>query len=296
MAVELGRLALWIHTFVPGLPMSNLDHGLVHANSLTGIGSIDEALDALQPDRKPGEMSLFDSILTDQLASAKTLLIDVANASEANKAEVEEGARLLAQAREAADTARQIFDAAVAARIGAIHPGAILDEESLQRVLARPEVTETAGPLRPAHMPYLFPEVFLRDEPGFDVILGNPPWEELVYEEIKFWTLRFPGLKGHPAKRQQQLIQGYRASRPDLLAQMEAERAASNDLRAVLAKGPYPGLERGHADLYKAFGWRFLQFTRAGGRFAVVLPRTATSALGSAEWRSAVLTEARSPA
>ncbi len=72
--------------------MSNLDHGLVNANSLTGIGTIDEALDALQPGRQPGEMSLFDEILTDQLASAKTLLIDVANASEANKAEVEEGA------------------------------------------------------------------------------------------------------------------------------------------------------------------------------------------------------------
>ena len=49
MAVELSRLALWIHTFVPGLPMSNLDHGLVCANGLTGIGTIDEALDALQP-------------------------------------------------------------------------------------------------------------------------------------------------------------------------------------------------------------------------------------------------------
>ena len=97
MAVELARLALWIHTFVPGLPMSNLDHGLVNANSLTGIGTIDEALDALQPDREPGEIGLFDEILTDQLASSKTLLVDVANASEANKAEVEEGARLLAR-------------------------------------------------------------------------------------------------------------------------------------------------------------------------------------------------------
>ena len=111
---------------------------------------------------------------------------------------------------------------------------------------------------------------------------GGTGHEETVLTPI-------PGLKGHPVKRQQQLIQEYRASRPDLVAQMEAERDASNDLRAVLAKGPYPGLERGHADLYKAFGWRFLQFTRPGGRFAVVLPRTATSALGSAAWRSAVL-------
>ncbi|MEI8045523.1 MAG: hypothetical protein WCL11_29210, partial [Verrucomicrobiota bacterium] len=269
--------------------MSNLDHGLVNANSLTGIGTIEEALDALQPGRKPGEISLFDEILTDQLASAKTLLVDVANASEANKAEVEEGARLLTQAREAADTARRIFDAAVAARLGWIDPGLILDDKSLQRVLNMPEVVEAPEELQPAHMPYLFPEVFLRSEAGFDVILGNPPWEELVYEEIKFWTLRFPGLKGHPVKRQRELIDGYRSSRPDLVSEMESEREAANAVRAVLAKGPFPGLEKGHADLYKAFAWRFLQFTRKAGRFAVVLPRTAMSALGSAEWRSAVL-------
>jgi hypothetical protein len=39
LAVELSRLAIWIHTFVPGLPMSSLEHGLVCANSLTGIAS-----------------------------------------------------------------------------------------------------------------------------------------------------------------------------------------------------------------------------------------------------------------
>ena len=35
------------NTFVPGLPMSNLDHGLVNANSLTGIGTIEESVNAL---------------------------------------------------------------------------------------------------------------------------------------------------------------------------------------------------------------------------------------------------------
>ena len=289
MAVELARLALWIHTFVPGLPMSNLDHGLVCANSLTGIGTIDEALDALQPGRNPGEITLFDEILSDQLASSKTLLIDVANASEASKAEVEEGTRILAQAREAADTARRIFDAAVAARLGWIEPGLVMDDASLRDLLIEDSLVEVEDYLVPAHMPYLFPEVFLRDRPGFDVLLGNPPWEELVYEEIKFWTLRYPGLKGQPAKRQTQLLSEYRAARPDLVEEMEAERETANFLREVLATGPYPGMGTGHADLYKAFAWKFLQLTRQGGRFAVVLPRTATAALGSAAWRNAVL-------
>ena len=202
MAVELARLALWIHTFVPGLPMSNLDHGLVNANSLTGIGTIDEALDALQPGRKPGEMSLFDDDHHRQpRLRRRRFCIDVANASEANKAEVEEGARLLAQAREAADTARRIFDAAVAARIGWIQPGLILDEESLLRVLERPEVAEAAERLKPAHMPFLFPEVFLRDRSGFDVILGNPPWEKVQGRRpTSGGAFECPGLRSMPTE------------------------------------------------------------------------------------------------
>ncbi len=42
LSVQLARLAVWIHTFVPGLPLSFLDHNLVHGNSLVGVGSLDE--------------------------------------------------------------------------------------------------------------------------------------------------------------------------------------------------------------------------------------------------------------
>lgn len=288
MAVELARLALWIHTFVPGLPMSNLDHGLVNANSLTGIGTVDEALDALQPGRKPGEVSLFDEILTDQLASAKTLLVDLANAGEANKSEVEEGARLLAEARQAAETARQIFDAAVAARMGWIDPGVILDEESLQRVLQQPGVARAAHELQPAHMPYLFPEVFLRNAEGFDVLIGNPPWEKVKVETHQWWGLRLPGLRSMPQKEKIAALKAFRASRPDLEAEFELEQAQVLALNQAIKNGPFK-LGSGDTDLYQAFAWRNWQLLRKGGRAAVVLPRGALSGSALADWRQTVL-------
>ena len=49
MAVELARLSLWIHTFVPGLPLSLLDHNLVRGNSLVGIATFDEASELMGP-------------------------------------------------------------------------------------------------------------------------------------------------------------------------------------------------------------------------------------------------------
>jgi hypothetical protein len=43
IAVDLARLAIWIHTFVPGLPLSFLDHNLRTGNALVGIGTLEEA-------------------------------------------------------------------------------------------------------------------------------------------------------------------------------------------------------------------------------------------------------------
>jgi hypothetical protein len=289
MAVELARLALWIHTFVPGLPMSNLDHGLVNANSLTGIGTIDEALDALQPDRRPGQMGLFDEILTDELASAKTLLADVANASEASKAEVDTGARLLAQSREAAGTARQIFDAAVAKRTGQIDVGLLLDEEAIRAAISLPAILPVAKRLCPAHMPFLFPEVFLREDPGFDVLLGNPPWEAPHVKAGRWWNLRFPGLLSLSDDEQGARIDELREQRPDLAQQFDDDSADADFMRAALLSLGLPGLGTGHVDLYQVFAWRNWQFLRGRGRAGVVFPRSALSGSGLSTWRRTVL-------
>jgi hypothetical protein len=293
MAVELARLAIWIHTFVPGLPMSNLDHGLVCANSLTGIGTIEEALDALQPERIPGQGSLFDSLIMESLASAKALLQDVANADEANKAEAKQAAQLIIQAKAAAEPTRLIFDAAIATRIGRLPVGTILSQDDINRVGATGLLNEVNNQLHPAHLPYLFPEAFLRDNPGFDVTVGNPPWEKAKVEEHQWWGLRIPKLRSMPQKQKNAALREFQDSRPDLMVEYLAEVAAADGLRSVLIKGPYPGIGKGgDPDLYQAFAWRNWQLARSiGGRVALVLPRGALSGASLAEWRKTVLSE-----
>lgn len=291
MSVELARLAIWIHTFVPGLPMSNLDHGLVYANSLTGIGTIEEALEALQPGRKPGEQTFFDEVITDSLISAKSLLTDMANAGEADKQQVAEAAALLAQAREAAEPTRHIFDTAVATRIGRIPPGSIMATTNLDSYVASGLLDEIHKQLRPAHMPYLFPEVFIRDNPGFDVILGNPPYEELQVEEPKFWMRVRPGLLGLSPAAQRAEVQRLRNDRADLLPELEREIAEVASMRQVLLAGPYPGLGTGDIDLYRAFAWRFWQLLRTSGHLGVITARTLINSAGGVDWRKAVLSQ-----
>ncbi len=45
IAVELARVSIWIHTFVPGLPLSFLDHNFVCGDSVTGVSTLDEVED-----------------------------------------------------------------------------------------------------------------------------------------------------------------------------------------------------------------------------------------------------------
>lgn len=279
LAVELSQLALWIHTFVPGLPMSSLDHGLVLANSLTGIGTIDEAMDALKVD------GLFEQIIREPLTAARDLLIDYANASEADKSEVAAGAEMLAKARDAAAPAKAIFDVAVAKRLGVTIDEA-WDAEQFVALAAMREVREAVDPLRPAHMPYLFPEVFLRDRSGFDVLVGNPPWEKVQVDERAIWASHFPGLRGLSVAEQQRRMAEYRLRRPDVVALIEDLVKTTDAFRAALLASGYPGMGSGHPDLYKAFAWRFWWLVRSGGRVGVVLPRSAVSSTGTGLWRT----------
>ena len=48
VAVQLARLGIWIHTFVPGLPLSLLDRNLIHGNSLAGVGRLLELEDRVR--------------------------------------------------------------------------------------------------------------------------------------------------------------------------------------------------------------------------------------------------------
>jgi len=292
IAVELARVGIWIHTFVPGLPMSSLDHNLVCANSLTGIGTIDEALEALEPGTdRTGTVSSLRIMIETALDDAKELLLRAAESAEATKAEVKEAAAIAREAAEKAERAKALFDAAVAARIGEVDLTDVHDVDTILTVTGTGEIGDSIDSLNPGHMPYLFPEVFLRDRGGFDVLIGNPPWEKIKVEEHGWWGLRFPGLRGLSQAKKNALLKELKVERPDLVASYKAEVEVTDRMRAVIARGPFKGIGRGDIDLYQAFAWRNWQLVRDGGSAGVVLPRGALSGAGTVEWRRTVLDE-----
>ena len=294
IAVELARLSLWIHTFVPGLPLSFLNHNLARGDSLVGIGSAEEVVEVLEPRkaRPAGQMSFVAQLISDWLDDAREPLLRLGRAADATRDELAAVYEAQEQARDAVAPVRDFFDLVCAMRRGEI--GAI-ENLTVDAIVNHPDLDDarmSGDHFDALHFPVVFPEVFMRERPGFDCLLGNPPWEKLQVEEHSFYALHVPGLRGLSQDRAEQELARLRSTRPDLIELYETESARVVELREALAAGPYAGLTAGRPDLFKAFAWRFFQLVRDGGRVGIVLPRKALEASGTATWRKAMLADA----
>ena len=298
LSVHLARLAVWIHTFVPGLPLSVLDHTLVRGNSLVGVGTVDDV-------RKKFEEAtgtLFAVDAESLLGQASKPLNRLANINDATLQDIAAAREAMREALEAISGTAALCDLIAAQPISADEKVVGFPFEDWERLADDLETLSAVGAARQdlaglhaLHFPIAFPEVFLRRRQGFDVILGNPPWQEATVEEHAFWARHFPGLRSLSQRQQEAEKARLREARPDLVAIYETELVEMEQVRNVLVGGAYPGMGTGDPDLYKAFCWRFWHLTAAdGGRIGVVLPRSALAAKGSTDFRVEMFQKASS--
>lgn len=295
MAVDLARLSVWVHTFVPGLPLSLLDYNLVVGNSLVGIATLEEAADVLAEGP-----ALWSFRAQDLLGAAQEQLDRIGRLADADAAQIDEARAAWEAARDSLAPSEALFDILAASRIDAtlqqrLNEGELVNwiGEDVRHRLPGSEPHRIARAalqaIPPFHFPTAFPQVFLRERAGFDVILGNPPWEEVTVEEDRFVTRFLPGFHSLPQEEQERVKTKLRKQRPDLVKLLAEERAKADLLRKLLVTGPYPGMGTGDPDLYKAFVWRFWSLICNGsGRMGVVLPRSVYATKGATDFRKAV--------
>lgn len=282
LSVQLARLAIWIHTFVPGLPLSVLDHNLVNGNALVGVGAVDEIREAFEAT----STALFPVDADNLLGRAKQALRRFANIADATLTDVANARAAMEEARVLVGDTKALCDIITAARLD---PSVQYqfenwekDRATIQSHPARHGALKALEGLTAFHFPVAFPEVFLRKRSGFDVLLGNPPWQEATVEDDAFWARHFPGLRGLPSAQMELERARLKDERPDLQNLLDQEVEEMARVRKALTTGAYPGMGTGDPDFYKAFGWRFWNLAVSeGGRIGIVLPRSAFAAKGS---------------
>ncbi|HUO23050.1 MAG TPA: DNA methyltransferase [Caulobacteraceae bacterium] len=183
-AVELGKLSLWLATLARDHEFTFLDHALKCGDSLVGL-DLDQ-ITAVDWDRGKAP-TFFGKIVRDHLSEAEAERDRVrALAEGAGEAELRP---MLRRAEAKLEVARRVGDGVIAAFFAESKPKARNRRllEFQQDILAAGDWAERAKtfsqglregehPIPPFHWPVEFPEVFSRDNPGFDAIVGNPPF------------------------------------------------------------------------------------------------------------------------
>jgi hypothetical protein len=109
---------------------------------------------------------------------------------------------------------------------------------------------------------------------GFDVVLGNPPWEHTELKEKEWFTERQPEIaKARNAFGRKKLIESLRESDPVLFRQFsEAVRERDAVSNFLANSGCFPRCGRGRINLYAVFAELMRARVNARGRMGAVLP------------------------
>ena len=309
MAVELCKVALWIEALEPGKPLSFLDARIRCGDSLIGVfdydtlrdGLPDEAFDPLTGDDKAvakaykainrmqrggkGASGIFEELsapasINDGAAKVLAMPEDTLEEIEAKSrawtcllsdpnwltlkaaCDMYVAAFLLPKMGDAPDphhTGRLPLPTTDAiwytVRGGDVQPD------------MQAECIEAAKANRVFHWPLEFPAVMARG--GFDVVVGNPPWERIKLQEQEFFAVRDGEIATAPNKAERdKLIKALQLADPGtpqarLAEEFRSAKRASEAASVFVRKaGRFPLTGTGDVNTYALFAEHFARLAR----------------------------------
>ncbi len=313
MAVELAKVALWIESVSPGQPLGFLDANIRCGDALLGVfdlaaleeGIPDEAYKPLTGDDKAAAkfyaklnkdakkgQGQFDFAGGGGAMPPRKLaanLSSIKSMPEATVGQVEKKKQAFEAWKNdpASNRTRVACDLYVSAFL---LPKTDVPLNPLQSTV--PNTTDVRqalgggtvyGPLEEAardataaarvlHWPLEFPDVMVAHG-GFDVVLGNPPWEVIQLGEQEYFESRVPEIAEMRGAARKKAIAALETERPEIFAEYARDKRnfeAINDF--ARASGRFDLTARGKVNTYGLFAEHFLNLTRDQGRAGLIVP------------------------
>ncbi len=311
MAVELAKVALWLHSFTVGAPLSFLDHHLRCGDSLFGSWvktGIDKAIAYGSP------LLLHESVKSAYGSAASMQMIEGlpdAEIAEAHRSqEIFDGVQVMTaplnaflsvlhaiewQNLKGKDNTKAIqgfFDGSFGDPFdiaqGKKEPRA-KDEHGKRFAEILAEARVLIAEERFLHWQVTFPGVWSNwqaDEltGGFDAVIGNPPWDRMKLQKVEWFALRRPEIaRVQRASDREKMITALEKANDPLSADYtRASTRAEAGARMARATGDYPLLSGGDTNLNSLFVERAHALVRPGGMIGLLIPSGIASDQSSA--------------
>ena len=324
MAVELAKVALWLHTFTVGAPLSFIDHHLHAGDSLFGLW----VRDAIDRAGKLGGELLWNEALRNAQRSAEAMktieaLTDVEIAEAHRSAAMYQDVELMTGELDGfvsfmhaldwlnlntADTGlvRLWLDGRfgdpvpIARGKKAPETGKAKAEELEAFTLIWKRARALIGEERFLNWQISFPGVWDNWaskglEGGFDAVVGNPPWDRIKLQQVEWFAARRPEIAlAQRASDRAKMIAKLKADGDRLFEDYErADARAADTARMARASGHYPLLSRGDLNLYSLFVERSHALVKPNGMVGLLVPSGIASDLSASAFFRGVATGGR---
>ena len=322
MAVELAKVALWLHTFTVGAPLSFLDHHLRCGDSLfgswvrTGIETATE---------QGGSLFLAEPIARATRAAAPMQILE--GLTDAEIAEAYRSAEVFAEI-EAMTTPLNTFLSLVQAfewlnirdrddqkALFNYFSGTFGDPieiacgkiEVVQEIKDGERFAELLGQARRLiteeqflNWQVAFPGVWSAWERaglhgGFDAVIGNPPWDRMKLQQVEWFAARrlAIAMATRAADRKRMIDDLETAGDPLAREFADASARAQAAARMARASGEYPLLSGGDVNLYSLFVERAMTLVKPDGMVGLLTPSGIASDKTASAFFKGVATQGR---
>ena len=305
-AVELARLSLWMDSFIFGTPLSFIEHHVQHGNSLMGASVADfiayNAKEVQQNDLFVDDLSArFDDlrgVMHELDAMRDTTAEEVEQSKALWKGTIAPKLNLLSRALSFICTRRALLAEGKRDDCEALGktPDLIsqLFDDAKTKSAALRQIEAYAARYRFFHFEVAFPEAFAGGKKGFDIIVGNPPWDKTKFSDTDFFPQyhsNYRTLKNsEKAAVQKRLLDSAHIKAAYETAKREMEVADDYYTAASpLNKGA------GDGNLFRLFVERNLGLLANGGSLNYVLPSALMFEEGSTILRKHIFTHCRMP-
>jgi hypothetical protein len=308
LAVELCKVSLWMESVDPGLPLTFLESHIRRGNALLGTNRglmgdqvPDAAWAILEGDDKKVAASLRKRN-KEEIAGQRILRLERQNGASA----LRDAMRAVEQAPDTnvaalAEKERQwkallgsqayeheklVADAWCAAFLWPKDkPGPVVeaapttgtwlilrDKEAPPSTVLVETTRHIAENYVLFHWDLAFPQVFARG--GFDVVVGNPPWEHVELKEQEFFAKREPSIADAPnAAVRKAMIAALPVASPQLWEEWQlAKRRAQGEMHFARSSGRFPLGARGRINTYPLFAEHNWHALAPHGRAGFIVP------------------------
>ncbi|MGY1896344.1 Eco57I restriction-modification methylase domain-containing protein [Nocardia gipuzkoensis] len=305
LAAELAKVALWLEALEPGRPLSFLDAHIKVGNALLGTAG-PELIDNGLPDAAFTALTGDDSNTVtkrrrrnrDETVHSEQAELDfgtpsrdfgkpfqeLADAPENTLTDVHAKAAAwhAAEKDPALTQARLAADAWCAAFVWHHQPDTTpgLTAGDIRRIVTQgpsgitTEQLAEVGRLRDEydffHWHLEFPEIF---PDGFTCVVGNPPWEQVEFQDKEFFASVAPEIaSAETTAKRKELIAALESERPALWARYQnAMRSVDAEKCFYQASGRLPTSARGRMNTYALFAEVGIEIVNKSGRVGLVL-------------------------